>query len=259
MKYQNTTSFSQFCEGLGAKRKNQQWSWCAHNPARKLALFTIWENEILDGGSYVWERPPNKQSHGRNEIWQVLQAVLEEAHDAYGIMIERGTRKDGKVYIKSFNQTSLAVLDFASEDDRVIAYLKGSVPGGAVRDRLSPADAMAVSAADDITSQGLGNDDPEYRSRMSGSYVRDGKVRELVLKRAKGVCEECGQPGFLKLGGERYLETHHVISLSEQGPDRPHNVIALCATDHRRAHYAENWVQLQDKFLAKLSKYKTEN
>jgi HNH endonuclease len=112
---------------------------------------------------------------------------------------------------------------------------------------------------DDIDPVYIGNDDPEYRKRMAGSYLRDAKVREQVLQRADGFCEECGQLGFRTRGGKPYLETHHVIALSEQGPDRPHNVIALCATDHRRAHYAENWKELQDTFLAKLSKYKTEN
>jgi len=117
----------------------------------------------------------------------------------------------------------------------------------------------ARSAINDIDQDDIGNADPEYRTRMSGSYIRVAKVREQVLKRANGVCEECNQPGFLKSDGEPYLETHHVISLSEQGEDKPHNVIALCATDHRRAHYAKNWAELQDKFLAKLSKHKTEN
>ncbi len=119
--------------------------------------------------------------------------------------------------------------------------------------------AIPKDGIDDIDQSDFGNDDPEYRKRMAGSYVRDAKVREKVLKRANGFCEECGQRGFLTKYGQPYLETHHVISLSEQGPDRPHNVIALCANDHRRAHFSENWVELQDRFLAKLSRYETEN
>ena len=114
-------------------------------------------------------------------------------------------------------------------------------------------------AIDDIGQVGIGNDEPEYRVRMSGSYVRDASVRNLVLGRAAGRCEECGQPGFMTSGGSLYLETHHVISLSEQGPDKPHNVIALCANDHRRAHFGKDWADLQDKFLSMLRKYKTES
>jgi Mrr N-terminal domain/HNH endonuclease len=119
--------------------------------------------------------------------------------------------------------------------------------------------AVSNSVIDDIDQNDFGNDDPEYRIRMAGIYVRDPKVREQVLKRANGFCEECNELGFRTKAGQPYLETHHVISMSEQGPDRPHNVIALCATDHRRAHFAENWQELQEKFLANLSKYKTEN
>jgi len=118
---------------------------------------------------------------------------------------------------------------------------------------------MSHSAIDDIGSNELGNDDPEYKRRMAGSYVRDGKVRNKVIRRARGRCEYCGQPGFLKLDGTPYLEAHHVIILSEQGPDKPHNVIALCANDHRQAHFGENWLALQAEFLEKLNKYRTDN
>jgi len=112
------------------------------------------------------------------------------------------------------------------------------------------------SAANDIALNEIGNSDPEYRKRMSRHYERDAKVRQIVLQRAEGVCEECGQPGFLKLDGKRYLETHHIISLSEEGADQPHNVIALCANDHRRAHFASDWQELQEKFLIKIEKYR---
>jgi hypothetical protein len=112
------------------------------------------------------------------------------------------------------------------------------------------------SAINDIDQDDIGNDDPEYREHVSGRYVRDAKVREQVLKRAKGFCEECGQPGFLKPDGKPYLETHHVISLSEQGADKLHNVIALCATDHQRAHYAKDWKELNASFQVRLATMK---
>lgn len=119
--------------------------------------------------------------------------------------------------------------------------------------------APTASAINDIAPNELGNPDPDYRERMAGRYVRDAKVRAAVLSRANGLCEECGQPGFLKPDGAHYLETHHVISLSEQGPDQPHNVIALCANDHRRAHFAADWSTLQDKFLKKLEAHRVTN
>ncbi len=110
-------------------------------------------------------------------------------------------------------------------------------------------DTRDRSAIDDIDAPGIGNDDPEYRRRMAGTYLRDQKVRDAVLARAAGRCEFCSGEGFETRSGRRYLETHHVISLSEEGPDRTSNVIALCATDHRRAHFGTDWKELQERFI----------
>jgi hypothetical protein len=112
--------------------------------------------------------------------------------------------------------------------------------------------APQASAINDIADPSQGNDDPEYRKRMAGVYVRDPLVRRDVLDRANGRCEFCGQPGFVNRHGRPYLETHHVISLAEQGVDRVTNVIALCPNDHRRAHFGSDWEELQSDFLQKL-------
>lgn len=67
---------------------------------------------------------------------------------------------------------------------------------------------------------------------------RSSEVRQNVLRRAKGICEYCGTPGFQMVNGAVYLETHHVIPLANEGPDVEWNMIAICPNDHRRAHYA---------------------
>jgi len=67
---------------------------------------------------------------------------------------------------------------------------------------------------------------------------RDPNIRKRVLKRSGGVCELTGVPGFPMENGGVYLETHHIVPLSEGGPDAVENVIALTADAHRQAHYA---------------------
>ena len=67
---------------------------------------------------------------------------------------------------------------------------------------------------------------------------RSAAVRETVLIRAGGFCELCNEPGFVTAVGSVYLETHHVVTLADGGPDHPSNVVAICPKDHRRAHYA---------------------
>jgi hypothetical protein len=85
---------------------------------------------------------------------------------------------------------------------------------------------------------------------------RSAAVRERVLRRARGMCEFCGEPGFVTAAGSIFLETHHVIPLSLEGSDHESNVVALCPNDHRRAHFGTDRdamaSQLQALALAKL-------
>lgn len=108
--------------------------------------------------------------------------------------------------------------------------------------------ARFSSALNDIDPEDNGLDRPNYRKAMAGGFVRNQKVRMKVLERANGRCEYCSSCGFLKEVGGRYLETHHIISLSKNGPDRLSNVIALCPNHHRQAHFGKAWEALQAEF-----------
>lgn len=79
---------------------------------------------------------------------------------------------------------------------------------------------------------------PQRAEVTSNAFIRDPAVRRRVLARSKGNCELCGRPGFAMASGAVYLETHHVIPLAMNGLDTDSNVVALCADDHRRAHFA---------------------
>jgi 5-methylcytosine-specific restriction enzyme A len=255
-------SFSAFCEELGAPLYNIYWSWCAISTEKRFALFTVWEDGIKDG-QYIFSSQPRNGSSpkkpGRTELISTLDRVIELGFAAYGIQCRAVDANANPRKRKSFDKESLLDMRIRRVGDDYIWQIVGRIPPQVLHDRGENAAWLASTAINDINQDDIGNSDPEYRKRMAGSYVRDAKIRDLVLKRSKGICEECNQPGFLKADGKRYLETHHVISLSEEGADKLHNVIALCANDHRRAHFGADWVELQDKFLTKLSKYKTEN
>lgn len=87
------------------------------------------------------------------------------------------------------------------------------------------------------------------RVRSGNAYRRDPKVRAQVLQIAGGRCECCGEMGFLTEAGERYLETHHVVGVSERGPDSSGNIVAVCPLCHRKAHYAADCIQIERKML----------
>lgn len=81
------------------------------------------------------------------------------------------------------------------------------------------------------------------------AFTRDPKERSKVLERAQGRCEFCGQSGFRMPSGALYLETHHIVPLSEDGADNTQNMIALCPNDHREAHYGVSAQSMRTKML----------
>ena len=83
------------------------------------------------------------------------------------------------------------------------------------------------------------------RARSGTVYRRDQKVRAKVLEIANGRCECCGEEGFLTENGERYLETHHVVGVAERGPDTANNIVAVCPTCHRKAHFAADHIEVE--------------
>ena len=108
---------------------------------------------------------------------------------------------------------------------------------------------------DDLDIPG-GSDCPDRAKSISYPVVRDAKVPAYILERAAGKCEYCGKPGFLTNNGRHYLESHHIIALSEQGEDTVDNVIALCPGHHREAHYGKESESLERKFLIRIGERK---
>ena len=94
---------------------------------------------------------------------------------------------------------------------------------------------------------------PGKTVRHSKVFNRSHEVRRRVLARAEGKCEWCSQSGFIAASGGVYLETHHVIPLSEGGSDTVANVVALCPNHHMEAHHGSNGPSMRKQLLERLS------
>jgi 5-methylcytosine-specific restriction protein A len=83
-------------------------------------------------------------------------------------------------------------------------------------------------------------------------YIRSIAIKEYVLKRAQGVCEyyQKNAPFETKLGP--YLECHHILRLSDGGPDHPLNVIGICPNCHREAHYSKDKKRINNNMHLKV-------
>jgi HNH endonuclease len=112
---------------------------------------------------------------------------------------------------------------------------------------IEPSPPEPSDAIDD-----LGSDNPSRSIYTGVRYSRDPKIREAVRRRAKGKCEFCGEAGFICIGGELYLECHHIIAMANDGADRLTNVIALCPKDHREAHFGQRRIELESQMIQKL-------
>jgi 5-methylcytosine-specific restriction protein A len=76
---------------------------------------------------------------------------------------------------------------------------------------------------------------------MQNAYYRSQVVKNYVLMRANGKCEACGSIApFQRKDGSPYLEPHHTRRLSDEGPDHPRWVGAVCPNCHREIHSGLN-------------------
>ena len=92
------------------------------------------------------------------------------------------------------------------------------------------------------------NTTPVQVQREINVYSRNNALRAFVKSRAKYSCEmpDCDYIAFEKENGEKYIEVHHLIPLSEGGEDSISNTVALCPTCHRKIHYSQNKGQLKE-------------
>lgn len=109
--------------------------------------------------------------------------------------------------------------------------------------------ALPHRLADQFYAAGEPGAPTETRNLSGIVFVRDPNVRRRALVRAAGRCEWCGALGFTTDDGSVFLETHHVVPLSEAGADRVSNVVALCANHHREAHFGSGRATIRRRLL----------
>lgn len=253
-KRKNTISFSAQCKRLGAPLKNVADRWCGLSEENRMAVFTVWADR-LKGGKYLYKdnvESPKDTRIGAKELGVVIEAVMKNGYDAYGILSEA---KDPTAKIRKrgyFCEDTLLVLRFVNEAAGVVAYVQGEVAVAGVLSGLNGVITAFPSAVDDLGAPPPGVERPDRVHGVSSGYRRDDAVRQFVLRRARGKCEYCETPGFELPDGSGYLEAHHIIALAKDGRDKVNNVIALCAHHHREAHYGRDAEKLEASFMEKL-------
>lgn len=144
---------------------------------------------------------------------------------------ESGTIRNAIIFHLAFTS---AHGDSGSETDALTSRISASMSLNRLR---SLAMTSAPDTADTVTRQVI-------------ARVRSQAVKLYALKRASGVCECCGNSAPFETKAGPYLEVHHMHRISDDGPDDPENVAAICPNCHREIHYGSEGAQLNKKVIA---------
>lgn len=233
---------------LRAFPTNVQWSWCAMHENQEFAVFTIWKDHKIDDRNCLTpDDLKMREGNGYKDQKRIIEQVMALGIPAYGMVAIAKDPQASPRKIKSFDDQFLVRLELTQEDDLYYARHRGKVH---VLDVINHQKDSAIS--DLAAGPPIGSTTPDRALSVGLSFKRDPKVRAYVIKRAQGACEYCEKKGFQMANGQRYIEAHHIIALSQQGEDTPKNVIALCPDHHREAHYGADAEELEQEFLLKL-------
>lgn len=245
----NSLSLTAYLASLGC-RLRIGFYWSAASEDKKRVIFTIWDDQIENNEYLLFpsEDVDWKYLPGAYELLRHFPAATSPGAEVYGVLChavdDSATRRERQY----FNEHELVRLQIREVNGDWIALLGDVVPASYVRSGVHAPPAIGDALNDVEVPPGAEN--PEVAPTGQGSrIIRDAMVREYVLLRAEGKCEYCGEEGFLMPNNKRYLECHHVDALANGGPDTVHNVIALCANDHRAAHYGINKMEIGIEML----------
>jgi hypothetical protein len=68
-------------------------------------------------------------------------------------------------------------------------------------------------------ARSMGKEHPKKSTLLTNQYERSEHVSRWAKRRAKGLCDLCDEPAPFSTSSGPYLECHHIVHLSERGPD----------------------------------------
>lgn len=82
-----------------------------------------------------------------------------------------------------------------------------------------------------VATEKLNDSELERRHESSDDAKR-------AREESGGVCAICGDPGFIQVNDDRYIEIHHIRPQAEGGPNERDNYLPVCPMCHRMIHYS---------------------
>ncbi|MGN6828946.1 HNH endonuclease [Paucibacter sp. M5-1] len=252
----DVSDWKNFAKGAAHEASNPKYcyEWSFLQPGRVVVL-KLWHDKLIESNGHI-EQHLNLIADARKEPTGSRVKRREHMRQAIHIAI------DGKLPIRVIVMKArppritktgkkTRTVDHQILDPLPWAVVSGEANGGIVLRRGAP----TAPYVDQYDCTENADATPKKKDVPAGSvFVRDPSVRRRVLAVAMGLCELCKQPGFQLPNGSVYLETHHVIPLSEGGPDSVDNVVAICPNDHREAHHGKLAGDIRTRLLDVIGK-----
>ena len=238
-----------FCVWHGSLAVKNEWILYEDNLrefALKLDLIAIDRYKPAD----VRSRARSQAKRARN-FDSLLQKAYRKSQAVRVILLKGNINDELEIAIKA-SKVDYRLLD--SENWFIHNYTDEN--GRFLMVRSAPKDVEDIY--EDVVSSNRYEDqfskaeNPQKVNSIYSSFIRSAEKRNIVLSRSAGICEYCGTKGFITSSQSVYLETHHVVSLANNGPDIEWNMVALCPNDHRKAHFSQEREAIRNTLIAKL-------
>lgn len=185
---------------------------------------------------YLFESYKDNEYYYDGEVELAGTPYQSEEADINGII-----RKVIKFPLKRIDQSKPIIIDIEdiekSESEKIKEVRKFNVAEIKKRAKIAETDNV-------------------YTKEVKTTYrERNQYIAEYTKERAKGICDLCGKEAPFKDKNDRpYLESHHVITLAENGPDAIYNTVAICPNCHRKIHVLHKQEDI-DKLSKMIMKY----
>lgn len=188
------------------------------------------------------------------------KAIRDHVEEGKELLVFEKVRRDGSVrFMGVFACIGFEYKDAPDRERNVRqAIVFHLVPQGDFADEVEQETDLPSSLTDlrdrAYLDANLGGSTSTPSKSRKSAFKRSLVVKAYALRRADGFCEYCDEPApFLTQDGKPFLEVHHIMRLSDGGPDRPDRVAAVCPNCHRAAHYSGIAGEIKKSLLSRIS------
>jgi 5-methylcytosine-specific restriction enzyme A len=229
-----------------AANPSRCYAWSFVQPDKQIVVLNLWMDNMRNKDG-AWAQQHNSRKSAEKmtgprktrarRMDQDVRYAFKHGLPVKVILLDRKKQTDDRAAKRGLDNVCWAVTNYNQKTG----------------DWTTVREAKPVRFVDQHSIDDADTGEPKRRMVTGSAFARDREIRDQALARAVGFCEYCGEPGFEMANGNIYLETHHIVPLSEGGKDIAANVASLCANHHRQAHHGKSRLDMRGELLKRVS------